>query len=369
MMGIDERALRVVWTVFLFGLLLAVCYFIRYTLLVFALAIFFAYMLSPVVDLVERFLPRGRSYALAFVYVVLVGVLVLIGFELIPALGSEATNFGNHLPKMLARTKLATIPLPSWLEPLRDQVVSIVTREASSLSSRVVPFVQELGTRILTGLSDVIPLILIPILAFFFLKDGEQIRINLLGAVDKARDRSLLDQILEDIHLVLKSYIRALVLLAIASFICWVIFLSAMGYPYELLLAGVAGLLEFIPVIGPAAAGIVMLIVYGVSGTGSLLWIVIFWGAYRVFADYVLNPYLMSAGVELHPLLVLFGVLAGEGIAGIPGMFFSVPVIAILRVLYLNLRSDYHRRKVEPTARTPATQEILTPSPGEPALK
>jgi predicted PurR-regulated permease PerM len=59
---------------------------------------------------------------------------------------------------------------------------------------------------------------------------------------------------------------------------------------------------------------------------------------FRLFQDYVLQPYLMGQGVELHPLLVLFGVLAGEKIAGIPGMFFSVPVIAGLRILFLELQ-------------------------------
>jgi predicted PurR-regulated permease PerM len=74
------------------------------------------------------------------------------------------------------------------------------------------------------------------------------------------------------------------------------------------------------------------------TGYGHLLWIVIFLVIYRIFQDYVLSPYLMSAGVEVDPLLVLFGVLAGEQIAGVPGMFFSVPVIAALRVFYVRLR-------------------------------
>ena len=58
---------------------------------------------------------------------------------------------------------------------------------------------------------------------------------------------------------------------------------------------------------------------------------------YRLFQDYVLSPYLLSSGVELHPLLVLFGVLAGEQVAGIPGMFFSVPVIAALRIIVVRM--------------------------------
>jgi predicted PurR-regulated permease PerM len=121
-----------------------------------------------------------------------------------------------------------------------------------------------------------------------------------------------------------------------------------MQYRYELLLAGMAGALEFIPVLGPAAAGVIMLVVCAVTGSGGLLWIVVFWASFRVFQDYVLSPYLMSAGVEVHPLLVLLGVLAGERIGGVPGMFFSVPVIAILKAVYVRLKMEHARKRLAP---------------------
>src|ERR1700745_1320292 len=86
MLGIDERALRIAWTIFLFGLLLVVVYYIRGTILLFAGSIFLAYMLSPIVALVERFIPQRRNLALALVYTALIGVFVLVGFQLVPAL-------------------------------------------------------------------------------------------------------------------------------------------------------------------------------------------------------------------------------------------------------------------------------------------
>lgn len=350
MLGIDERALRIIWTAFLFGLLLVIVYYIRSTLILFAGSIFLAYMLSPIVALVERFIPRRRNLALALVYVLLIGIIVLLGFELIPTLTTEATNLMRSLPALVSGGSLAKLPLPHWLEPIRAQVVAAMNREATNLETSVVPFLQQAGTRILSGLGDVLPVILIPILAFFFLKDARTIRDALLGAVEPGHDRTTAELILDDIHLVLKNYIRALVLLSIAAFIAWSIFLSSMRYPYELLLAGIAAVLEFIPVIGPAAALAIMLIVFAVTGAGGLLWIVIFWGCFRIFQDYVLNPFLMSTGIELHPLLVLFGVLAGDRIAGIPGMFFSVPAIAILRVIYSHLRASYRARQLSPVS-------------------
>jgi predicted PurR-regulated permease PerM len=82
---------------------------------------------------------------------------------------------------------------------------------------------------------------------------------------------------------------------------------------------------------------VTILLVSGATGVGGILWIIVFWVLYRVFQDYVLNPFLMSSGVEVHPILVLFGVLAGEKLGGIAGMFFSVPIIAILKVVLSNL--------------------------------
>jgi len=345
--GLDSQALRAVWTVFLFGLLLAVVYYIRGTILLFAGAIFFAYMLAPVVTLIERFfVGRRRNLALAIVYVLLIGALVAIGFKLIPTITDEATSLARHLPSLVTGGGLAKIPLPSFLEPVREKVIAILNEEAVHLQASVVPFLQQAGPRILSGLGAVVPVILIPILAFFFLKDARSIRTAVLDTFDGKRDRSLLDRILSDVHSLLRNYIRALVLLAIASFVSWLIFLSAVGYSYEFLLAGLAGICEFIPVVGPAVAGVIMLVVCGITGSGSLLWIAIFWGLFRVFQDYVLNPYLMSSGVEVHPLLVLFAVLAGDALGGIAGMFFAVPIIAILRVVLQRVREARDKRTV-----------------------
>jgi predicted PurR-regulated permease PerM len=347
MLGIDRRAFRITWTVCLFCLLLLIAYWIRATLMVFAAAIFLAYMLAPIVWLLERFVQKRRTLALGLVYVLLIGALVGLGFALIPRVAAEATNLATRLPALLASGKLATLPLPSWAEPAREQVMEAMRREATNLQSSVVPFIQKLSTEILSGVGYLLPVILVPILTFFFLKDAREIRSTLLSAFE-GRQRTTAELIMNDIHMVLRNYMRTLVILAVASFAAWAIFLSLMGEQYELLLAGTAGVLEFLPVVGPAAALVIILLVCGIAGTGGLLWILAFWALYRVFQDYVLNPYLMSSGVELHPLLVLFGVLAGEKIGGIPGMFFSVPVLAIARVVLTHLRAASTAKQFAP---------------------
>jgi predicted PurR-regulated permease PerM len=336
MFGIDEKALRVTWTIFLFTFLLVVVYLIRETLFVFAGAVLFAYILSPIVTLIERFLPKRRTVALGIVYVVLIGALVGLGFALIPRLASEATSLFTRLPALVMKGGWATLPLPSWADPVRGQIMEALKRQASGLQEHVVPFIQAAGSQILSGVGNLVPMILVPILAFFFLKDARTIKLGLL-ATTHGSSRTTLGTILDQIHVMLQSYMRTLVILAAASFLAWTIFLNILAEPYALLLAGMAGALEFIPVIGPAAALVIILVVSSATGAGGVVWIIVFWLLYRVFQDYVLNPYLMSSGVEIHPILVLFGVLAGERLGGIPGMFFSVPILAILKVVLSNL--------------------------------
>ena len=77
------------------------------------------------------------------------------------------------------------------------------------------------------------------------------------------------------------------------------------------------------------------------------MWVIAgFLGAYRIFQDYVLSPHLMSAGMELHPLLVIFGVFAGEQIAGVSGAFLSVPVMAVLRMIYARVERGRVRKEI-----------------------
>lgn len=339
MLGVDARTFRVAWTVFLFALLMATLYAIRETLILLAVAIFVAYMLAPLVDLVERFMPKRRGFALAVVYIALVGVLVTAGVTLGSQIVEEASSFFGHLPALMQAGKLLPFPLPAWLEPLRARILLFLQNEAASLQASAVPLLRSFSSHLLSGIGFVLLIVLVPILSFFLLKDARIINSFLVQTLEEAGDGTLIRQVLDDIHVLLSKYIRALVLLALASFIGWAVFLSLTGAPYQLLLAGMAGALEFIPGVGPAVALAIVFVVCSVSGySAGLLWIIVFWTAFRLFQDYVLNPVLMSAGVQLHPLLVLLGVLAGGQIGGIPGLLFSVPVIAILKVVFMRLR-------------------------------
>jgi predicted PurR-regulated permease PerM len=212
-----------------------------------------------------------------------------------------------------------------------------VRAEVAKRSSDLISELPQFGMRFLAVASNLIYVVLIPILAFFFLKDASLIRQHILDLVEEGPRRALLDDVLADTHLLLAHYMRALVLLSVGTFTAYSIFFSIMRVPYGILLGVLGGLLEFIPTVGPLTAGLTILLVTVVSGS-HVLEVVIFVLGYRVFQDYVASPHLMGRGVELHPLLLLFGVFAGAELAGIAGAFLSVPVLALVRILYRRIR-------------------------------
>jgi predicted PurR-regulated permease PerM len=350
MLGIDPRAARAAWTVMLLALVAAAAYAIRSTLAVFTIAVLFAYLLMPLVDAVQRYLPRRISgtAALAIVYLMLVGVIVALAFTLGSRIADEANNLAVRLPDLLKnRQWIGKIPLPFWLEPVRSRMVEWLQAELDSGGKDILPYVKSFGGQLVAGARYLVYMVLVPILAFFFLKDGRKIRTDIVASFDESYQRTA-EEILDDVNRLLGQYIRALVLLAVSSFIANSAFLVLTGAPYAILLAGISGLGEFLPVVGPAASAAIVLAVTGLSGYDHLIAFVIFWVLLRLFQDYVVSPYVMGKGVELNPVLVLFGVLAGEQIGGVAGMFFSVPAIATLRVIFVRLQRTHGRELAAP---------------------
>jgi predicted PurR-regulated permease PerM len=351
MLGIDPRAARAAWTVFLLALVVAAAYTIRETLVVFMIALLFAYLLMPLVSLVARFTPRQVSFrfALAIVYLLLVGAIVALALTIGSRLVEEANNLAARLPDLLKnRQWIEQLPLPTWLEPIRARLVQALQDELDSGGKDVLPYVRSLGGQLISGAKYIVYVVLIPILSFFFLKDGREMRLNAVDSLFEEERRPVVEGILEDINRLLGEYIRALVLLSICSFLGNLLFLLVTGAPYAVLLAVVVAICEFLPVVGPLLGAAAVVLVTGLSGYSHLLLYLIFWILFRGFQDYIVSPSLMAKGVKLNPLLVLFGVLSGERIAGVFGMFFSVPVIATLRVLFVRLRRTRSRDLIAP---------------------
>jgi predicted PurR-regulated permease PerM len=339
MLGIERSAARYTWTAAMVLLLLWLVYLLRSTLFIFALALLFAYLLSPLVDLLDRAIPRKgtRTLALALSYVIFIGAVVAIGIQIGTRVVSQAETLASKLPEMMVKLEQPSPLAPEGVNALKAQLVASLRTDWAQRSGDIMRELPSAGLKFLSVASNLIYVVIVPVLAFFFLKDGDVIRSHMLEFLDAGPSRGVVESMMADIHLLLARYMRALVLLSLSTFTSYAIFFTIMGVPFGVLLAVVAMALEFIPMIGPLTAVAVILLVSLISG--AHFWaVVVFIVAWRMFTDYFLSVRLMGQGVQLHPLLVLLGVFGGAEVAGVAGSFLSVPVLAMARILYVRTR-------------------------------
>ncbi|HWS88146.1 MAG TPA: AI-2E family transporter [Pyrinomonadaceae bacterium] len=332
---------------YLFETVRWVFYALTGVLLVVVLAVFFAYLIAPLVELVRKGLAthnrRGetrllpRTAAIAVVYVAIFGSLGLGAWVLMPRVGTQLAELAQQAPTYLTNARERAKRLNSLFEQLNlpSSVRETANKAVSDTIGDVGKYVTGEGFSSAVHLLGYLPyLILIPILAFFFLKDADSFRHSALMMLPKGRIRWRGDELFQDINSTLAAYIRAqLISCLLIGTICTVAFVL-FGVRYALVLGLVAGMLEFIPLLGPVVVAVLAGTVAGFDSVTKALAVLIFLGVLRIVQDYVLYPRIIGSGIHLHPLAVILAILAGHELAGVAGIFLAIPVIAVLTVTY-----------------------------------
>lgn len=346
MLGFDPKAARATWTAALVLLFLYLVYVVREVLLVVTIAVLFAYLLYPIVDLLDRRLPgRLRAGALAITYAMVLGVIGLFGSFIGSVVAEQATSLAQKAPELVKQMKQRASAPAGEPKGWKEQAIGTLENAVEQHYSEIAAQVPKYGLQILSASGNLIYVILVPIISFFILKDGRAIRDKFIGQFDKGQDA--VRETLIDVHTLLLSYMRAQLFLCLATLVTFAIVLHALGVPYAILLAVIAFPLEFIPLVGPLGAAVIITSVSIFSGYPHVLWVVSFLALFRLFQDYVLSPHLMSSGVELHPLMVIIGVIAGGEVGGVAGSFLSVPVLALLRLLVHDMRKRQRAKALQ----------------------
>jgi predicted PurR-regulated permease PerM len=333
-----RAALQVLLVVGLVAAGLWALYQLKSLVLLLTMAALFAYIVAPLVHLVERpvrlagrrrHLPRGL--AIAVVYLALGGCVTIAAVLLLPIASEQAHD-------MIARAPSYAQSITAWehgwsreYERLRIPAGLRHSIDESMTSMGEAAFESTRAT--IVALVVVLPwMILIPVLAFFLLKDASALRrLVVLALPHPVRLRG--HQLFEEANATLAAFMRAQLLACLlVGSVCGVGF-AALGIPYAVLLGVLAAALEFIPLVGPLAVAVAATIVGALHAPLLAVWALTFLGLVRIVEDYVVFPRLMRRGVRLHPLAVIVAVLAGAALGGIAGMFLAVPIAAVASVL------------------------------------
>jgi predicted PurR-regulated permease PerM len=345
---IDSRTARVLITALLFALGLGFLYLARQTLIAFLFAIFFAYLMSPLVSYLEKIL-HGRARAITLIYALLLGIVVLFFVSMGPKIGRESARLSQTLPTMLAQLNSGQVAdqlhyQHGWNRTSAELVQSFLV----SHGDQITQLAQRIGLHVADVAKQAWLLLVVPVLSIFFLQDGRAFSDVLLSLVQSRPQRELLEGVLHDLNLMLAHFIRAQLILAVLTLVTYSTALAMMRVPYALVLGTVGGLLEFIPVVGPLVAAVIIVSVALLLGYKHWLVLMICLAAWRLIQDYIFSPRIMGRSMELHPLAAIFGVMAGGEVAGILGIYLSIPVMASLRIVFRRWRLYAEKRKFGP---------------------
>ena len=317
---------------------------LTYLLFMIVLAVLLAYLINPLVRVIHRPFEQGRfagsmprPVAIALAFLCVFGVLAVAVAYLSPRISEQAKTFVTNVPNYTTALQSGLYDLNRRLDRMRvsDSIQTQINERLNNLLDTA-------GTAVTTFLSGAaifaityLPwLILVPILSFFFLKDAQFFRLGLLRMFPVGNWRTRVDSILSDVNDTLTAYTRAqLISCLLIGVICTIGF-YLIGNDYALLLGVLAGIFEFVPIIGPLALAIIATTVAGFESTVHAVFTALFLAVLRIFQDYVIYPRIVRDGIHLHPLAVILSVLAGEQVAGIPGVFIAIPLVALATVLH-----------------------------------
>lgn len=340
------------------------------------LAIFFAYLIEPLVQMIRRLFVRiglggymPRTLAIAAAYLLVFSILGIGIASIAPRVAAQAKLLAANLPVYVAslqngfkgiNQRYQNYQIPEqYQDAINDKLSETVSYYGGELTTT-------LGTLVVALVSYLPWLVLIPILAFFFLRDANLFRLSLLRVFPSGGWRVGLESILHDVNKTLAAYVRALLISCLLiGFICTIGFYS-LGLNYALLLGILAMAFEFIPLIGPLTLGLLAVTVAGVSQSASTaVYVAFFLIILRILQDYVFYPRIIRGGIHLHPLAIILSVLAGEAIAGIPGVFLAIPIIALLTVIYRNVLEHTGSRGLIANILAPKEAQVDAALPAE----
>ena len=349
----DARTARVLVTVLLFALGLGFLYVARETLIAFLFAIFFAYLMSPLVNHLERVL-RGRVRAIAVIYSLLLALVIIFFVIVGPMVTREGAKLGQSLPALLARLSSGQLAEQLGKDHGWNERYTILAQSfLVSHSGQITQIAQHIGLRVADVAKQAWLLFVVPLLSIFFLKDGRSFSDFLISAIQSRPQREFLENVLNDLNQMLAHFIRAQLTLAALTLVMYSVVLGIMRVPYALVLGTLGGVLEFIPVVGPLAAALIIVSVALLLSYKHWIILVVFLGIWRLIQDYVSSPRIMGESMELHPLAAIFGVMAGGEVAGILGIYLSIPVMAGLRIVFRRWRLYAEKKKFGPLSEYP----------------
>ncbi|SMP67899.1 AI-2E family transporter [Anoxynatronum buryatiense] len=336
------------------GTLVVLWIFARRALILSLLTPFFisgvlAYALNPVVAyLVRRKL--SRLQAVAALFVTLIVLLVVLSMTLLPSLGSEIRHLGEQLPQYsLQWYKQAEswynqhLAAYAFLPDNLDQVTDFFGLDFQTVSNWLLQSLGSLMKGVSSLVSSLVTLVTVPVLTFYFMKDGDKIAGSVKRSVPPGSRQWMLP-LARQIDDVLGGFIRGQLIVALFVGILSGMALLLLGIDFALILGIVAGITNIIPYLGPFIGAVPAVLMALLTSPLQTLWVILAFTVIQQVESSVISPRIVGKRVGLHPTLVILALLTGGALWGLVGLLIAVPAAAVVRVLILAIIGWFRER-------------------------
>ncbi len=347
-----DRTLRRIFILAGIALILWVIYLLKPVVVPFIGAFLIAYLFSPLVDKLHKIgLPRWLS--ISFVFVGIGVVIFLAMWYLVPLVWQQLMYAKNNIPGNIHWVNYTFLP---WLSSTFNLVPMEIDTE--QMSAAIMEYIQtnysadSIQAMVLkvaqSGLNFIQiggTIVLIPIIAFYFLLDWERMLDSMRRLIPLRYEKSTLT-IVGECHEVLGAFVKGQFLVMFLLGVVYAVGLQLIGLEVGIIIGMIAGLASIIPYLG-FAVGIISAIVaclfqFGLDWVHLALVLVVFLIG-QAIEGYILQPFLLGDKIGLSPVAVVFAVLAGAQLAGLLGMLIALPVAAIIVVLLRHVRENYEK--------------------------
>jgi len=350
-----DRTLRRIFILSGIALILWVLYLLKPVVLPFIAAFLVAYLFSPLVDKLHRIgLPRWLSIGIVFIGI---GIIVTLAiWYVVPLVWQQLIYARDSIPAGIHWLNYTFLPWVSQtfnveaMEIDTEQISKVVMEyiqtnySADSIQSVVLRVAQSGLNFIQIG--GVV--VLIPIIAFYFLLDWDRMLESLRRLIPRHYEKTTLG-IVGECHNVLGAFVKGQFLVMFLLGVVYAVGLQLIGLEVGLIIGMVAGLASIIPYlgfgVGIIAAVIATLFQFGIDWTHLALVIIVFMIG-QAIEGYILQPFLLGDKIGLSPVAVVFAVLAGAQLAGFLGMLIALPVAAVIVVLLRHARECYEKSRL-----------------------
>ena len=308
----------------------------------FVLAALLGWLGDPLVDRLER-AGRSRPVAVTLVFVLMVMLLVLVVLILVPMVERQVVTLVEALPQYREWFMETALPwveartgieITSWLDPQRlFELVRSHWAQAGGVASTVFGYLSSSGFAFLAWIANIV---LVPILTFYFLRDWDLL-VERAAAMVPRDHIGTVSRLARESDEVLGAFLRGQFIVMLALGAIYAIGLTVVGLKLGLLIGIIAGLISFVPYLG-AATGIVLAILAAlVQAQGFDLKLLVLVGVVftvgQLIESYILTPRIVGDRIGLHPVAVIFAIMAGGQLFGFVGMLIALPVAAVGNVL------------------------------------